>query len=279
MDTARLSHWWKNPLNILAGFMIVATVVGLCVTYVWSTRPTIIHEVLDVDGQRREYRMVIPRSVSGRASVPVVFALHGANDTTDYMAEHTGLDELAAEKGFLLVYLQGRIFNWPPFIPPENPDILEPDLEFFAAMCDLVVSRHDADPRRIYLVGVSQGGAMANAITAKCSERIAATVVGCGWMPEPLDVERLGTRYKCPMLFMVGSQDRQVPPEAVRVGYDVFAREGHPVEFRVIEGFGHGWPRGENGRVWEFFESHRLPEEVVEKVKRERLPSDRARFE
>jgi polyhydroxybutyrate depolymerase len=230
---------------------------------VWSTRPTIIHGAIDVNNQRREYRLVIPRSADGLTSVPVVFALHGANDTTDEMAASTGLDELAAEKGFLLVYLQGRIFNWPPFIPPENPDILNPDLEFFAAMCDWVVSRHHADPRRIYLVGVSQGGAMANAITARCSERIAATVAVCGWMPEPLDVEPLGTRHKCPMLFMVGSRDRQVPPEAVRVGYDAFAREGHPVEFRVIEGFGHGWPRAENERVWEFFDSHQLPEVVA----------------
>ncbi len=33
-----------------------------------------------------------------------------------------------------------------------------------------------------------------------------------------------------------------------------FDRTGRPVEFRVIEGFGHGWPRGENERVWEFLE-------------------------
>jgi hypothetical protein len=30
------------------------------------------------------------------------------------------------------------------------------------------------------------------------------------------------------MLFLVGAHDRQVPPEAVRVGYDVFKLEGHP---------------------------------------------------
>jgi polyhydroxybutyrate depolymerase len=257
MNTASQSGSWTSVA--IAGFVLVTTSVSLGVTYVWSTRATITYGAIDVNNQRREYRLVIPRSANGLTSVPVVFALHGANDTTDEMAASTGLDELAAEKGFLLVYLQGRIFNWPPFIPPENPDILKPDLEFLAAMCDLVVSRHHADPRRIYLVGVSQGGAMANAITAKCSERIAATVAVCGWMPEPLDVEPLGTRHKCPMLFMVGSRDRQVPPEAVRVGYDAFQREGHPVEFRVIDGFGHGWPRAENERVWEFLAGKRLP--------------------
>jgi polyhydroxybutyrate depolymerase len=247
-------------LGALAGFVFVAAIVSLYLADVWSSRPAIIHGAIDVNNQRRDYRMVIPRAAEGLTNVPVVFALHGANDTTDDMAAHTELDQLAVKKGFLLVYLQGRGFNWPPFIPPENPNLFAPDLEFFEAMCDWVTSRHDGDARRIYLLGVSQGGAMANAITAKCSERIAATVVGCGWMPEPLDVEPLNTRHKCPMLFMVGSQDRQVPPSFVRAGHDAFKREGHPVEFRVIEGFGHGWPRSENERVWNFLARHRLPD-------------------
>jgi len=246
VNIALWSRSWKSRLGALAGCVLVGAIVGFYVTDVWSSRPAIVHGAIDVNHQRREYRLVIPRSADGLASVPVLFALHGANDTTDEAAAYTGLDQLAVNEGFLLVYLQGRNFNWPPFIPPENPDLLTPDLEFFAAMCDWVVSRHHGDARRIYLLGVSQGGAMANAMTAKCSERIAATVVACGWMPEPLDVEPLNTRHKCPKLFVVGSRDRQVPPESVRVGYDVFAREGHPVEFRMIEGFGHGWPRAEN---------------------------------
>jgi polyhydroxybutyrate depolymerase len=224
------------------------------------TPSTIVLGTLIVNGQPREYRMVVPRAIQGTRGVPVVIALHGALDTMEDMAEHTGLDELAVEKGFLLVYLQGRLLNWPPSISPENPEVMEPDFEFFRAMCDRLVSEHHADPRRIYLVGVSQGGAMANAVTAKCSERIAATVAACGWMPEPFDVEPLETPNKCPMLFLVGSRDRQVPVEFVQVGHDAFERAGHPVELRVIEGFGHGWPRAENERVWEFLSKQRLPE-------------------
>jgi hypothetical protein len=40
----------------------------------------------------------------------------GANDTVDEAAGYMGLDQLAADKGFLLVYLRGRILNWPPSI-------------------------------------------------------------------------------------------------------------------------------------------------------------------
>jgi poly(3-hydroxybutyrate) depolymerase len=252
---SRLRAWRRSGSLLVVGVLVVSLVgvIGL----LWP-RATILHESIDVDGLRREYRLVVPRSVVGKQGVPVVFALHGANDTVDEMAAYTGLDELAIEKRFLLVYLQGRHLNWPPFIPPENPTLMEPDAAFLRAMCDLIVSEHGGDPRRIYLLGVSQGGAAANLLTAMCSERIAATVVGCGWLPDPLGDAPLETPNKCPLLFIVGSRDRQVPLEFVRVGHDAFERAGHPVEFRVIEGFGHGWPRRENERVWEFLEGKRL---------------------
>ena len=238
--------------------VLVLALVGVMVLL--RPRAAIVHDAINVDGERREYRLVIPNSVVGKRGVPVVFALHGANDTVDWMAEHTGLDELAIENGCLLVYLQGRHLNWPPFIPPDNPTLMEPDAAFFRAMCDLVADEHGGDPQRIYLLGVSQGGAAANLLTAMCSERIAATVVGCGWLPDPLGDAPLETANKCPMLFLVGSRDRQVPPDFVRVGHDAFERAGHPVEFRLIDGFGHGWPRRENARVWEFLEGKRLGE-------------------
>lgn len=165
---------------------------------------------------------------------------------------------LKGSRGSIDLYLQGRLLNWPPLIPPENPDILEPDLEFFRAICDELVARQHADPRRIYLAGVSQGGAMVSAVAAKYSERIAAAVCCCGWMPEPLDVEPLKTRYKRPILFIAGARDRRLPPDVVRVAHDVFERAGHPVEFRVIAGFGHGWPREENGRIWDFLRRRQL---------------------
>jgi poly(3-hydroxybutyrate) depolymerase len=219
-------------------------------------RMTVLQESIQVDGEKREYRLVMPDAVRRHSLIPVVFALHGAGDTTSDMAQHTGLDRLAVEKAFLLVYLQGRHRNWPPHIPPDNPDCMAPDLKFFEATCDEMVRRYHADPKRVYVVGVSQGGAMANVLTAKCSRRIAAAVCVCGWLPEPLGREPLNTQHKCPMLFIIGSQDRQVHPAIVRSAHDAFARDGHPVEFRTIDGFGHGWPRnqGINEGIWAFLD-------------------------
>ena len=170
---------WRRSGSLPVVGVLVATLVGIF--FLLRPRAAIVHETIDVDGMRREYRLVVPHAIAGRRDVPVVFALHGAIDTVDEMAAYTELDELAIEKEFLLVYLQGRMLSWPPFIPLENPTLMEPDAAFLRAMCDRMTDEHGGDPRRIYLLGVSQGGAAANLLTAMCSERIAATVVGCGW--------------------------------------------------------------------------------------------------
>jgi predicted esterase len=118
------------------------------------------------------------------------------------------------------------------------------------------VRKHSGDPNRIYLVGVSQGGAMVNLLVAKCSQRIAAAVSSCGWMPKPLDTQSFETSYKTPILFLAGSEDQQVPPSAVRQAHDVFEAMGHRVEFKVIPGAGHGWhPDKVNDSVWTFLSS------------------------
>ncbi|MHB1031368.1 MAG: CE1 family esterase [Pirellulaceae bacterium] len=247
---------------VVVCFAIVSFMLGLRTSRYWPVPITVLDRSLAVDGEHREYRLVIPDARREGELTPVVFALHGALETTSEMAGYTGLDQLAAKYGFLLVYLQGRHSNWPPFIPADNPSFVLPDLRFFEAMRNEMVSKHRADPQRVYVVGVSQGGAMANLLTAKCSYLITATVCCCGWLPKPLGLEPLNTQYKCPMLFIVGSQDRQVSPAIVRSAHDAFAHDGHPVEWRIIDGFGHGWPRDEgiNDDIWLFLSSHRLPD-------------------
>ena len=233
--------------------------------YSFVGRPSKIsvsQKTIDVDGEQRKYRLAVPHGLSTSPSnkIPVVIALHGALDTTDEMANYTSLDDVAHENGFLLVYLQGRQLNWPPYIPTENPDILQPDIRFLESVCDLMESKHNADPNRIYLVGVSQGGAMANALIAKCSERFAAAICNCGWLPKPLDQSPLETRNKCPMLFISGEQDRQVTPTAVRTAHDSFEQAGHPVTFHSLKNAGQGWNSQQvNPLVWSYLASKRLP--------------------
>lgn len=247
----------------LARYMIAALLVlfSLVAYRQLSHRHQVLIQSIEIHGLSREYRLVIPARKTDQRRRPLLVAFHGALDTTAEMAAYTGLDELAAQEQFLLVYPQGRHLNWPPLIPAENPEVMEPDLQLFRAICDRMVEEYSADPRRIYVLGVSQGGAMANVVTAFCSDRIAASLCNCGWLPQPLEATPLKTAYKCPLLFVVGADDQQVTPELTRVAHDAFQAAGHPVEFLTIPHHGHGWPREHhiNAIAWQFFSLHAQP--------------------
>jgi hypothetical protein len=65
------------------------------------------------------------------------------------------------------------------------------------------------------------------------------------------------------MLFIAGSEDRRVPPAAVPEAYGSFQREGHPVQFLMIDGLGHHWALEHdiNAKIWRFLSPHRLLDE------------------
>lgn len=243
----------RNKLpRILVGSLFILAGIW----WIWSTQPprvSIEMRELQVDGLARKYRLVKPAQVKGQNKLPLMIALHGAQDTTEQMAEYTQLDKLCAKEGFVLAYLEGRFLNWPPSIPDDAPHVADPDIAFFDAVCDQLIEE-GIDEGRIYLVGVSQGGCMANLLAMKRNERLAAVVVNCGWVPKPLDALPPKTEHKCPMLYIVGSEDQQVNPEYVRIGYELFNMAGHPVRYDVLPGAGHGWNGGYgvNEKIWQF---------------------------
>ncbi len=225
----------------------------------WSTRPLPINiemRELQVGDLTRKVRLVFPKGPDGLKQLPLLIALHGALDTTEQMAEYSQLDRLCSQKKIAVAYLEGRNLNWPPSVPEDNPDVFKPDIEFFDAVCDQLISE-GIDAQRVHLVGVSQGGCMANALVMERSQRLAAAVINCGWVPKPFDVVPPKTEHKCPLLFIAGSEDQQVNSEVVRLGYELFNMAGHPVKFELLRGAGHGWNAnyGVNDLIWKFLQN------------------------
>lgn len=250
-----------NWMRVLGLMLLGGAIVWFAISA--QSRPRIERRTMLLDGEERLYRLVIPSGIEKERPVPLLLALHGALDEVDDWAPSTGLDDLANEKRFILAYPQGWLMNWPPFIPDENPHVVKRELRFFDALCHELVQHQGVDKKRIYLVGSSQGGAMVNLLVTQRSEAIAAAICNCGWLPSPLDKSPLTTKNKCPMLFVVGDRDKQVPPEAVRGGHDAFSKAGHPTEMMIVPEHGHGWPRKIDfgGIMWTFLSKHKLPSE------------------
>lgn len=136
----------------------------------------------------RSYKLYIPaRSRSDPGSgerMPLVVMLHGCTQTPDDFATGTGLNALAEEFGFLVAYPAqstganaNRCWNW--FKPSDQRrDSGEPAL--IAGIARTILRDHGADPQRVYVGGLSAGGAAAAIVASAYPDLFAAVCVHSG---------------------------------------------------------------------------------------------------
>jgi len=131
----------------------------------------------------RDYRLFIPAAQEGRPRA-LVLMLHGCTQNPDDFARGTRMNALGAEYNALVLYpAQTRQANaqgcWNWFKHNhQGRDRGEPAL--LAAMTQQIGETHGVDPARIYVAGLSAGGAMAAILTATHPDVFAAAGVHSG---------------------------------------------------------------------------------------------------
>jgi poly(hydroxyalkanoate) depolymerase family esterase len=110
----------------------------------------------------RRYRLFVPGSAGAKA--PLVVMLHGCTQDPDDFARGSRFNRVAAEHGVLVAYPEQtathnpqRCWNW--FLPEHQRAEGEPGL--VAAVARQVMASRSVDSARVYVGGVSAGGAMA----------------------------------------------------------------------------------------------------------------------
>jgi poly(hydroxyalkanoate) depolymerase family esterase len=142
---------------------------------VW-TRASFAHK-----GRSIDYKLFVPKRAAGEAATPrpVVLMLHGCTQSAADFAAGTRMNEHARGSGAIVVYPEQtqrahgqKCWNWFK-TPHQQRGRGEPEL--LAALTQHIVAQQDADRLRVYVAGLSAGGAMAD-ILGHCYPDIYAAI-------------------------------------------------------------------------------------------------------
>lgn len=136
-------------------------------------------------GAMHDYWLFVPPAAASGHALPLVLMLHGCHQSAEDFAAGTAMNAAAAQAGVLVLYPaqspwanpQG-CWNW---FEPQHQRRGTGELALLVAMLDDVASHQQPlDRRRIYVAGLSAGGAMAALLGSEYPDVFAAIGVHSG---------------------------------------------------------------------------------------------------
>ncbi len=178
----------------------------------------------------RSYKLYSPPGNVDKR-LPLVVMLHGCTQNPVDFATGTGMNELASSQGFYVLYPEQsananpqRCWNW---FKHNHQSRGRGEAALLASMTLAVIQQHGIDAQRVYIAGLSAGGAMAAIVAAAYPEIFAAVGVhsglavgAAGNVTEALaamkigaaDIKLASSNSAVPTIVFHGDQDRTVHP-------------------------------------------------------------------
>jgi polyhydroxybutyrate depolymerase len=205
-----------SPLLRASG---IAAILAICWGY------PALADSIDIKGVARSYSAQLP----ARKPAPLVIVLHGNTQTGADMAARTSWPDVARREGFGVVFPNGLNRAWADLrpntkragrAPPEGTD----DVGFIVALIEKFVRDGAADPRRIYVTGLSNGGAMTMTMICARADLFAAAASVIMNLTDDMAASCHPAK-QVPMLMINGTADPLIPYEGGR-GTSRFAVPG-----------------------------------------------------
>lgn len=185
------------------------------------------HAFSNANGQR-DYKLYLPANTA-QSPMPLVVMLHGCTQNPDDFAAGTGMNTLAERDGFTVAYPAqthtanaNACWNW---FRSQDQRRNHGEPAIIAGIVAQIMRDHPIDPARIYIAGLSAGGATAAIVGSSYPDIFAAVGVHSGLpigaakdVPQAFAAMRSGTKGSTlaqgvPAIVFHGTADTTVNPQ------------------------------------------------------------------
>jgi len=225
----------KRRMSVVAASAIVALLCVLSSDAAFAdfVPGTHLNLSLSFDSQIRTYDVHVPPSYDGSTPVPLVVDLHGATSNKGQQRIISGFQALSDAEGFIVVYPQGLFDTWNAGTccggaVSNGID----DVGFLRALVQAIVAEANIDDRRIYITGLSNGGAMSQRLACEAADLFAAAAPMAFPLPY-LPLSQCQPSRSMPVQMFMGLTDALVPYSSAAPSFSYW---------RDTNGCGNGTP-------------------------------------
>ncbi len=205
----------KGLVFIFMGTIVLGFIVNVAFMRTWWDEIELSSHKLMIRGVERSYELTAPVQTHEKTPVPLVILLHGLEENAKVARYRTNIDVFARRYGFAVAYPNGIDRAWT--IAPSallhkdaRAEKALADMDFIDGVADDLVKKQIADPRRVFLAGVSRGGQMVFLMACERPQKYAAMAAVIATITEPVS-RHCARPQPMPMLILDATDDTLVP--------------------------------------------------------------------
>jgi polyhydroxybutyrate depolymerase len=221
-----------NSIFVFMKFFRILFFNGVFIVISITTFAQSIKGKIMVNDTVRTYSLFIPQHLDSSKNYPLVIALHGGGGIGANMERFTHFDDVAQKEKFLVCYPNGYNKGWNDHRAGSKIPSRADDVKFISMLIDELVNKYHADPKRVFVTGMSNGAIMSLFLAQELSNKIRAVAAVCGSIPEnyastyhisnPVSVmvmngtdDKLVNYYGGPVLFEYADRGAVIPTDTM----------------------------------------------------------------
>lgn len=195
----------EDTIERMRGTSILLFLLAACAHGRPPVDPGLTHGSLSSGGRQRTWL-----SLDGAPGAPLVIALHGRLGDGASQARLTGFAAIAKREKLFIVFPDGVDKSWHD--ARESGPAAEQkvdDVQFVSDLIDAFVAK-GADPKRVFVLGMSNGGVMSLTLACRLSAKVAGVASVTGGLPAQLE-QGCAMSRPVPVVLIFGTDDPLMP--------------------------------------------------------------------